>query len=117
MRQGTWLWLVFAAGLLVTLLIVFVAGLLVGWGVSRLPKEGRADAQQPATQWEYKFVPWKVTKDTAKDARNDEEMIAAITQLLNRQLVDEINGSWEYSGYSIPAGASNNLPLFKRPKR
>jgi hypothetical protein len=117
MRQGTWLWLVFAAGLLVTLLIVFVAGLLVGWGVSRVPVEGRAEAQQGGAQWEYKFVPWKVTKDTAKNAANDEEVIAAITKLLNKQLVDEINGSWEYSGYSIPAGASNSLPLFKRLKR
>ena len=119
MRQGTWLAVV--GGLLVTWLLVFVVGLLVGWGASRLSLEGKAEAQLPQQgigHWEYKFVPWKVTKDTAKNAANDEEVIAAITKVLNKQLCRrDQRRSWEYSGYSIPAGASNSLPLFKRPKR
>jgi hypothetical protein len=88
------------------------AGLLMGWSISRMPLEGRAEAQQGGGQWEYKFVNWRVSKDAVKDAKTEEEAFATVTTVLNKQLDEISTGNWEYSGYAIPAGASNSLPLF-----
>jgi hypothetical protein len=98
-------------------MLVFVAGLLIGWSVSRLPVEGRAEAQQGGGQWEYKFVNWKVSRDAIKDAKTEEEALTTVTAVLNKQCDEISSGNWEYSGYAIPAEASSSLLLFKRPKR
>ena len=113
MRQGKWL------------LVVFVAGLLIGWGVTRLPMEGRAEAQQGGVQvvgrarWEYKFVNWKVSRDATKDAKNEEEALTIVTAVLNKKATRRNQqrqlGSIPAAPFPLVRAAAYRL--FKRPKQ
>jgi hypothetical protein len=96
--------------------LAFAAGLLIGCGVSRSPEVNRAEAQQGAGKWEYKFFNLSVTLKQLADAKNPGDDNAVVNKVLDKQLDEISRDNWEYSGYTM-VGPTVSMPLFKRPKR
>jgi hypothetical protein len=96
--------------------LVFAVGLLIGCGVSRSPEANRAEAQQGAGKWEYKFFNLTVLFNPLADAKNPEDANGIVNKALAKQTDEISRDGWEYSGYTM-ISQTGNIPLFKRLKR
>jgi hypothetical protein len=113
-----------------TLLAVFVAGLVVGaalWS-SLGPALVEGKGTWPAQGWESKFVPLHAAKVpalplTAAVANDDpNSLLAAYPTLgdLDKSLAPMNEGGWDYAGFYTAASdgkTSSTVLLVKRPKR